>query len=419
MGESAEAAALAVLTETVKDLLEVREELSAVVAEQLVAEIPELPREEDMLALMRAGVVESVAEGMLVLSEGRDPRSVPAPLAAAAYARRLAQRGVPVSVLLRAYRLGSSALIETMLAALSAHPGVDAAGTSAASVMLLRTITAYVDTVSELLVEAYEIERDAWSRQHSMARAARIQALLDGRSVEVETVERELGYRLRQTHLAALLWFEEGQPGVDLMTLERVAAAAAAVYGGEHLLLPTDEAGASLWLHLPEDVEDLAALAAVFSGRAGPTPRVALGSPGFGVAGFRRSHEQALAARRVAVLAGRHAAAVTTADEAGAVALLCEDLDATRAWVADTLGALAVDDENAARLRETVRVFLHLGSSHTAAAEELHLHKNTVQYRIAKAEAARGRPVRSDRADVELALRAAHLLGPVVLTPPS
>ncbi|HVE27559.1 MAG TPA: helix-turn-helix domain-containing protein, partial [Sporichthya sp.] len=100
-------------------------------------------------------------------------------------------------------------------------------------------------------------------------------------------------------------------------------------------------------------------------------------------------------------------------------ALLCTDLDATRAWIADTLGPLAADDENAERLRETVRIFLHLGSSHTAAAEQLNLHKNSVQQRVARAEALRGRPFREDRADVELALRACHLLGTAVLGLPS
>ncbi|MGQ0465807.1 MAG: PucR family transcriptional regulator [Sporichthyaceae bacterium] len=406
------------VTATVADLRDAIEDLSGDLIKLLVAEIGELPRDEDMQALLFAGITESVTGGMDVLQYGLDPRAVAAPDAAATYARRLAQRGVPVSALLRAYRLGSSALTETLLAALAEDPSIAAAQTSAASVQLLRTITAYVDTVSELLVEAYEVERDAWSRQHSIARVARIRDLLDGRSVDVDLAERDIGYRLRQTHVAALLWFDETVRDVDLRTLERVAAATAAVFGGEHLLVPTDEAGASLWVAVPDGVEDVAALVASFATRTGPLPKVALGAPAFGVAGFRRSHEQAAAAKQVALVAGRHAPPVTVAAEVGAVALLCADLPATRAWIADTLGGLAADDENTERLRETVRVFLHLGSSHTAAAEALHLHKNTVQYRIAKAEAARGRPVRTDRADVELALRAAQLLGPTVLQPP-
>ena len=45
------------------------------------------------------------------------------------------------------------------------------------------------------------------------------------------------------------------------------------------------------------------------------------------------------------------------------------------------------------------------------------LHKNTVQYRIRKAEESLGRPVGENRHDVELALRASHWLGSSVLQP--
>jgi DNA-binding PucR family transcriptional regulator len=44
------------------------------------------------------------------------------------------------------------------------------------------------------------------------------------------------------------------------------------------------------------------------------------------------------------------------------------------------------------------------------------LHKNTVQYRIRKAEESLGRPVGENRHDVELALQASHWLGSSVLT---
>jgi DNA-binding PucR family transcriptional regulator len=43
------------------------------------------------------------------------------------------------------------------------------------------------------------------------------------------------------------------------------------------------------------------------------------------------------------------------------------------------------------------------------------LHKNTVQYRIHRAEESLGRPVSENRQDVELALRATHWLGSAVL----
>ena len=88
-----------------------------------------------------------------------------------------------------------------------------------------------------------------------------------------------------------------------------------------------------------------------------------------------------------------------------------------RAWVIGTLAGLAADDEQHARLRETLLVFLQAGGSYKATAERLVQHKNTVQYRIRKAQESLGRPVGDDRQDVELALQACHWLRAAVLRP--
>ena len=80
---------------------------------------------------------------------------------------------------------------------------------------------------------------------------------------------------------------------------------------------------------------------------------------------------------------------MTTFADVGAIALICADVDAARSWVWGTLADLAVDDESHARLRNTLQVFLRAGT-YTATAERLVLHKNSVQYRIRKAEEALG-----------------------------
>jgi DNA-binding PucR family transcriptional regulator len=91
--------------------------------------------------------------------------------------------------------------------------------------------------------------------------------------------------------------------------------------------------------------------------------------------------------------------------------------DLLRAWVRSTLAGLATDDEHHARLRDTLLVFLQMGGSYKATAERLTVHKNTVQYRLRRAEESLGRPVGENQHDVELALRASHWLGSSVLQP--
>jgi DNA-binding PucR family transcriptional regulator len=91
-------------------------------------------------------------------------------------------------------------------------------------------------------------------------------------------------------------------------------------------------------------------------------------------------------------------------------ALLTERSEDLQRWIRRVLGDLAAEDPGTRQLRETVRVFLDSGGSYTEAAARLHVHKNTVYYRVRKAEELRRRPVTDGRLDLEVALRAAALL---------
>jgi DNA-binding PucR family transcriptional regulator len=127
--------------------------------------------------------------------------------------------------------------------------------------------------------------------------------------------------------------------------------------------------------------------------------RVAVGAPGYSLDGFRQTHVQAERTQDLA-LAARPSARITTFADVGAIALICADIDAARSWVWRTLADLAVDDESHARLRNTLQVFLRAGT-YTATAEQLALHKNSVQYRIRKAEDALGGRIEDRSADLE------------------
>ncbi len=394
-----------------------RTEFIAGMVDRFAVVIPPLQHDDEMQAMLAASTEANVAVALHLLEQGIDPHVVePAP-AAAQYARRLAQQGIPLSALLRAYRLGHADFVEAMLHEISTDPAGNPRTVAAASAVVVRESAAFVDSVSELVVLAYETEREAWARNDSTLRASRIRVLLEGEDVEVHAAERALGYPLAQVHVAVAVWFDEGGPlrGDELIRLERSCAAAATLVGGQYLFSARDEGSATVWFSRPGDGPDVGKLADALADADGPAPRIALGRPGAGLAGFRVTHRQAEQAKRVAVVAGAAGGPVTDFADVGAVALLCHDLPAARAFVADTLGPLAADDENAERLRETLRVFLATNGSYTAAAELLNLHKNSVQYRITKAEQLCGRPLRAERFDVEFALRACHLLGPAVL----
>ena len=82
-------------------------------------------------------------------------------------------------------------------------------------------------------------------------------------------------------------------------------------------------------------------------------------------------------------------------------------------FVAATLGPLAADDPAAARLRETLRVYLEEADNAPRAAARLYTHRNTVLKRIARATELLGYPPRERRLAVELALELRRHLQPL------
>jgi len=239
--------------------------------------------------------------------------------------------------------------------------------------------------VSEEVLSAYEAGKENWLRNLSVARGARIQALQRGERVEVDSSEAILGYRLRQHHVGVVCWVANATPGGTALSVLEQATTELARQGGldgRPIFLPQDETSA--WAWLPLGVKDVFTGACAVGADAGI--RFALGSAGSGVSGFRRTHQQALGAQTVALTAGTSGQPLTSFADVAPLALMSGSAELARAWVIETLGALADDDAHHAVLRDTLRVFLQESGSFVAAAERLTLHKNTVRYRVGKAE---------------------------------
>jgi PucR C-terminal helix-turn-helix domain/GGDEF-like domain len=385
----------------------------------LLDSVASLREGESSPSPLRASVEGNVTTLVQLMQHGIDVRVAEAPAGAVLYARRLAQRGVPFSELLRAYHLAHAYFFDVCLRQLVTHV-TDAHSLADATARLSNLLLGYVDHVCQHISATYDQERENWLRQRDSVRVQRVQALLDGHPADEASTSDALGYHLGGGHLAVLLWYaSEARSGDELRRLGSVVHAIAELTScrGEPLVLPTDEASLTAWLPLPHwPMLRPAGLAHVMTMK-GTHLRAALGAPARGMAGFVRTHQQATAARTVAVI-GATAEPTTWYDDVASVALLCHDLPATRAWLAETLGGLCATDDQHARLRETLRAVLNNGGSHTAAAAHLHCHKNTVQYRIRRAEQARGRRLTDQRVDLELALDACHWLGNAVLPDP-
>jgi DNA-binding PucR family transcriptional regulator len=268
------------------------------------------------------------------------------------------------------------------------------------------------------MVGAYTQEREHWLRNRSAARTARIRDLLSGERIDLTATEATLGYRLRQYHVGLVCWAGDAAgPADEISRLEHAVChvAAQAACGGEPVFLPRDESSA--WAWLPLGIRDTFDAAAASTADADGDIYFAFGDAAHGTAGFRLTHRQAVAAQAVALAAGSAPPRAVAFSEVAPVAMMLGSADLLRAWVLTMLGGLATDDEHHARLRDTLLVFLQTGGSYKTTAERLMLHKNTVQYRIRKAEESLGRPVGENQHNMELALRASYWLGSSVLKP--
>ncbi len=383
----------------------------------IVREIPQLHSDKRVLALLESSVADNVATMLHILQHGIDLEKVHAPAAAEEYARRLAQRGVPIAALLRAYRIGSARFEDWCLQELGRQTD-NASIVSSAGLRIAGIVASYIDQVSEEVVSAYESEKENWLRNQSVARAARVRALLRDKQVDVSSSEAILGYRLRQHHLGVVTWITGASGGgAALGRLEHVTAevAAEAHCEGRPIFIPQDEFSAWAWLPLGARRDIALPGLDVKAIIAEDRIRFAFGEPAPGLPGFRRTHQQALSAQAVALAAGPSGQLVTNFGEVAPLALMSGSIELLQTWVTETLGALADDDEHHARLRDTLRVFLQENGSYKTTAERLMLHKNTVQYRVRKAEETLRRPVGPDRLQIELALLASHRLGRAVL----
>jgi DNA-binding PucR family transcriptional regulator len=383
--------------------------------------IPELRGDQLMHDLLRAST-ESNVETFLQFIQGLiSLDDVHPPTAAVAYARRLAQRGTSASAMLRAYRLGQQKVVEVAFSEISRNEPDHEVAYQAIRIVH-EAAFAYVDMIAEQVIAEYEAERERWLANRNTVRAAMLTSLLSGHEVDVATGESALGYRLRQNHLGLVVW-DTGRESstTTLRQLDSLVAVISDAVGGvgQPLFIPQDHSSGWAWIPLGRtpveiDVDRVRKLVV----EAGAHIRAAIGTVGPAVTGFRSSHLEAVRAHTVADVAGEQSEIVTNFAEPGvrAVSLLTGDLASARDLVSDALGGLAEDEESAARLRETLLVFLSEGGSYVSTAERIHVHKNTVKYRVDKAIEVRGRALDDDRFNLELALLACHWFGRAVLT---
>jgi DNA-binding PucR family transcriptional regulator len=364
--------------------------------------VPVLDADADVRRARERSADANLVDLLAMLADPALPIDSRVPPEALALATTLVRRGVDPGDLVHAYLVGQNELWRAWMEALSARldtgPELIAALERSSARIFDRA-----DHLVTVLIRHAERERERLMGGEHARRGMIVRALLADGDSDVEEASRALGYDVGRWVLAAVLW------GACDDELEGHAEALAQAAGAPRALTFAPGEG-SLWAWVgTREGPDLAAVTAAMRSVLRDGAGIALATPGKGLDGFRLGHQEALHARRIADLGG--SAGVVRYDEVEAVSLLSVDLERLERFVERTLGALAAPDEATARLRETLLAWLVEGGNARRAAERVHAHKNTVLYRLGRAQQILGRPLDADRGELELALMAMQHLG--------
>lgn len=335
------------------------------------------------------------------------------------YAVRLAQRDVPVSALNRAYYLGQALLVREVIDAADSLEFENPSDKMLVVRSVVDVVHRYIDWILNYVAEAHEAEQRRWWASRAMTNAAVVLKVLRQEPVSAESFEKETGYDFDNHNLAMIAWLEydSDDPNEQRRVDQLVRKVATTLRSTRSpLLSAADRSTAWAWVSLPsgelnEGVR--ARITRLAEEKESQGIRLSLGAVGEGVEGFRRSHQQALRARLVALGTNHYRRARTVAFTDANVALLSlimNDLNGAVSWTKEVLGPLADSSESNESLRQTLASFYSSGENYTRTAEALGLHRNTVRQRVGRFESQRNSK-QVDALEMVLALRLFALFG--------
>lgn len=305
--------------------------------------------------------------------------------------------GVPYDAVLQAYRVGGRFIWELL---------VSRAPVEAQEVLLRAAadIWAVTDELQEEVTEGYRRALASQARRDGQRRAVLVSAVLGGDVGESEELWRSAGalgmarqgvfvVASAECPTAGTEGLREVEPFLRRKNLDSAWCLASDFQDGLVQLRPGVDVDAF--------VDLLRELAAGRVGVSAPFERLT-------------SAPDALREARTACLAGTPRSSEVVRFDAGALPLLLATAPVqSEAMARSVLGELLeLPEEDRRTLIQTARVWLASGGSTSTAAKELHLHRNTVRYRLRRVEQLTGRDLAhpASTAGVYVALECARIL---------
>lgn len=259
----------------------------------------------------------------------------------------------------------------------------------------------WIDAAIGDSIEVFQNERIRVMAGEAAQRYEVVREILGGAELDPKRASAALGgYPLSVVHTGLVLVTDNASSVSDL---DRVAHEGARSLGAGQPLI-VHPGGRQVWAWVGTRHEpDLDRLRDLQKRLAAVHGRMFVGIPAADLEGFRTTHHDAEKTAAVAQRGGAWAP-VMKYEDVEILALLGCDEQVDR-FVRRTLGNLAADDDGTQRVRETVSAFLRHSGNVEDAAEELCVHRNTIRYRLGRAEEVLGHPVPRYGAELMVALR--------------
>jgi hypothetical protein len=337
---------------------------------------------------------------------GRRDLASAAPEGALELAEVTAQLDIPATEIERAYRLAIASLWTTWFDIAREH--AERRGEPLDDLLRgpMLAMLGCTDRIVFSVISRYEAIRRELQQTRRDLRRLMVRQIVEGSITEItDELNRTLDYALGDTHVALLLEAPPGgagQPDREIATLRAAAGARAT------LVLRHGAQSWIVWLGFPDGFGPMHRWR-LSRALAKASFTVAVGEPADGLAGMRRTHEQALAAARIQQALGPDGDPCVWARDVRLELLLLNDPQRAREFVADELGPLAGSGEQAKRIRDTLLAWSSTWSLVSAAAL-LGVHENTVRNRIRTAEELLDTPLLPPRTALQVALRLANVL---------
>jgi hypothetical protein len=381
-------------------------QLAAQIVDLYRSDLPTVIPDAAAVAEQLASIEASVRLIAQCIETGEDPHRIDLAPATAAIPRSGAQRDIPLKDLIRSVRLGQKLIWQCLFDRISVTQATGDRDTA------LELVTNWLYTfVDVFLVQAenlYEIEREGWLGGASAARAAAVEEILAERETDPQRASKRLRYDINRHHVGVSIWLDAESEDHEVPTtfIDALARFSRAVSAQNTLALPAGSMAIVGWLSRPGQftAADLDAANICSTAQLPDGVRVAIGEPGWGIGGFRRTRVEASHAHRFASLLGDNAPVVTFYRRVAVAALASADGEHAVAFVKRILGPLAANDEATFRVATTLAIYLEENRSPAKAAQRLTVHPNTVSYRVHQAEEILGRPIDINTLDLSVAL---------------